>query len=98
MARLDWIDWTDMEKAATFQLHYPDKPPPNAPTVHTDQHAHGRDSTHHASGIFARTTEHQSVGASVSADGKHSFSTTRRSIAGLIWCAVRELQPSRPVW
>jgi hypothetical protein len=45
-----------------------DKPPPDAPTVRTDQHAHGRDSTHHASGIFARTPEHQSVGASGSAD------------------------------
>jgi hypothetical protein len=67
-----------------------DKLPPNARMVRTDQHAHGRDSTRHACGIFARTPEHQSVGASGSADGKHSFSTTRRSITGPIWCAARE--------
>jgi len=53
--------------------------------------------TRHASGIFARTPEHQSVGASGSVHGKHSFSTTIRSIAGQIWCAARGLQPSRPV-
>ena len=37
------------------------------PTVHTDQHAHGRDSTRPAPGIFTDTPEHQSVGASGSA-------------------------------
>ena len=58
----------DVAWASTGAVSDTDKLPPNAPTAHTDQHAHGRDSTRHASGIFARTPEHQSVGASGSAD------------------------------
>ena len=60
--------YVDVARASMGAVSDTDKLPPNAPMVRTDQHAHGRDSTRHASGIFARTPEHQSVGASGSAD------------------------------
>ena len=89
--------YVDVAWASTGAVSDTNKLPPNAPTARTYQHAHGRDSTRCGAWTFTRTPEHQSVGASGSADGKHSFSTTRRSITGPIWCAARELQPSRPV-
>ena len=55
-------------RASTGAVSDTDKLPPNAPTAHTDQHAHGRDSTRCGAWTFTVTPEHQSVGASVSAD------------------------------
>ena len=60
--------YVDVARASTGAVCDTDKLPPNAPMVRADQHAHGRDSTRCGAWTFTRTPEHQSVGASGSAD------------------------------
>jgi hypothetical protein len=60
--------YVDVAWASTGAVSDTDKLPPNARMVRTDQHAHGRDSTHCGVWTLTMTPEHQSVGASGSAD------------------------------
>jgi len=60
--------YVDVAWASTGAVSDTNKLPPNAPTARTYQHAHGRDSTRCGAWTFTRTPEHQSVGASGSAD------------------------------
>ena len=60
--------YVDVARASMDAVSDTDKLPPNARMVRTDQHAHGRDSTHCGVWTLTMTPEHQSVGASGSAD------------------------------
>ena len=75
----------DVARASTGAVSDTDKPPPNAPTVRTDQHAHGRDSTRCGAWTFTVTPEHQSVGASGSAYEKLAAARGLRAQVSVVW-------------